>query len=151
MSDKFEQFASEWLGVLRQGAQIAFERAALGKVGGTHCDIADRFVEGLGLKPIGFNWELLDPNGEIGMARSALGELIRALSHDIANPSKPWLAEKAAERCAQQFLTLFDGPALTVVANRYDGLWNPISGAANEWAFVAYDQSHVALLMIADT
>ncbi|KWV91584.1 hypothetical protein [Erythrobacter sp. YT30] len=151
MSNPFDEFANDWLSVLRRDARIAFEHAPLGKADGTHCDIANRFVQSLGLKSIGFNWELLDPDGEIDMARSALGQLTQALSHDISNPSKTWLAHQAAEHCARQFLALFDPNALTVVANRYHGLWNPISGAASEWGFVAYDNAHIALLLIADT
>ncbi len=150
MNDPFELFAQEWLSRLRQGARIAFENAPLSERKGTHCDVADGFVEGLGLKPIGFNWELLDASGEIGMTRSALGELTQALSCDISNPSKPWLTYEAAEECSRQFLGLFDAAHMTVVANRYDGLWNPISGAINEWGFVAFDRSNAALLLIAD-
>ena len=112
--------------------------------------MADGFVKMLGRKPIGFNWELLDATGDFGSARSAIGELTQALCHDIANPSAPWLTQEAAQLCASQFLQLFDAGSLTVVANRYDGLWNPISGAAIEWGFVSFDQNNIALFLLTD-
>ena len=113
-----------------------------------HSAIADAFAEELGLTPIGFNWELLDASASQDEPRSALGELTKALSHDIANPSTPWLDQSAAHQCANNFLSLFDAADRTVVSNRYDGLWNPISGGAVEWGFVGFDASRIAILLL---
>lgn len=148
MSDPFARFGADWLGKLCKNAQIVFEHCPRSTTEGTHCDIADAFVSELGLKPIGFNWELLDASAGQREPRSAFSELVKALSRDIANPNKPALPANQAEQCAQQFIDLFARGPLTIVSNRYDGLWNPISGAATEWGFIGFDQEHAALLLL---
>ncbi|MEL7188475.1 MAG: hypothetical protein AAGK17_02895 [Pseudomonadota bacterium] len=150
MSDPCEAFKEEWLPKLSSQARIAIEHGQIGALKGTHCDVADGFVSMLGLKPIGFNWELLDAAGDAGEPRSAFDQIVEALSHDIANPSRPWLPSGEAQRCARAFIELFEPSVITIVSNRYDGLWNPIAGAANEWGFVAYDAQRIALFLIAE-
>lgn len=146
----FARFETQWLGRLREKAKVAFEFGPVPQDHTTPHAIADHFVSARRLKPIGFNWELLDPSGDADAVRSALGEVTKALSGAIEDPGVPWLSQQDAARCARDFLSLFDADALVVVANRYDGLWNPISGAANEWGFFAFDGEHAALLLIAD-
>ena len=150
MSDALAQFEAGWLHRLTDGARTAFHYGMTPFDAGLHSAVADAFVEGLGFSPIGFNWELLDPNAPSGQPRSGVGQLTQALAHDISNPSKEWLGEAVAVTCAQDLLSAFDSNTLTVVSNRYDGLWNPISGVGVEWAFVCFDDKHIALLLIAD-
>lgn len=150
MTCAFNQFAETWLDPLRGGARVAFEHGPLPLAQASPQATADAFVELLKLKPIGFNWELLDPVAEPGAARSAKGEVIAALSARISDPGKSWLSRKEAEQCADDFLALFDPAQLTLVSNRYDGLWNPIAGAQCEWGFVAFDPTNAALLLITD-
>ena len=146
----FAQFEARWLERLRNGAKVAFDFGSVPHNHSTPHAIADAFVSSFGLEPIGFNWELLDPSGDASAPRSALGEVTKALSGAISNPSEPWLSPKDAAECARDFLSFFEPGDLVVLANRYDGLWNPISGAANEWGFVAFDSEHIALFLIAD-
>lgn len=148
MSTGLSEFELRWLDRLNQGAQTLFETREIDGAGGLHSAIADAFVSRLGMKPIGFNWELLDPGAAPGTPRSALSELTSALSNDISSFGKPWLDEADARQCALDFLAGFDPSSLTVVSNRYDGLWNPISGAEIEWGFVAFDRQAIALMLI---
>ena len=144
-----DDFAAAWCDRLSNGALVLFRHGAPADDAFTHSAIADAFAQSLGLTPIGFNWELLDAQGEVGDTRSALGEMTKALSHDLSNPSTPWLDHSIADRCARDFLALFDASRCTIVSNRYDGLWNPIAGGAVEWGFVGFDQSRIALLLLA--
>jgi hypothetical protein len=112
--------------------------------------IADDFVTSRGFVAIGFNWELLDAEASPGEPRSGEGEIVKALTGTLANPAKPWLAHDAATACAHDFLSLFEPPARTLLANRYDGLWNPIGGSATEWGFVGYDAKTIALLLLSE-
>ena len=148
MSDPLARFEAAWLARLQADAMVSFYRGPLPALAGMHAAVADAFVEQHGLKPIGFNWELLDAVAAEDQPRSALGEMVKALSDDIARPGKTWLGEAAAHECASDFLNLFDPLTRTVVSNRYDGLWNPISGAPVEWGFVGFDDAHAALLLI---
>ncbi|MEM6475761.1 MAG: hypothetical protein AAF687_06305 [Pseudomonadota bacterium] len=143
-----EAFGAKWLPVIEPGARVMFEYAKLESLSGIHTSIADGFVERLGLKPIGFNWELLDANADASEPRCALGEMTQALAHDISNPSRDWLSRQTAQEAAQEFLEAFDPATRTLVSNRYDGLWNPIAGAAIEWGFVGYDDEQIALLLL---
>ena len=102
----------------------------------------------LGLKTIGFNWELLDPEAAPGEPRSALGAIAGALECDMEFPQHNWLGKRQAAACAQDFIALFGAPC-TIVSNRIDGLWNPISDARIEWAFVGFDQASAVLLLVA--
>ncbi|TRD11174.1 hypothetical protein FGU71_04435 [Erythrobacter insulae] len=150
MAKPFEQFEKRWLARLNEGATAHFHHAPLISGTGLYLAAADAFVSGLGYKPIGFNWELLDPVRDAGSARSALGQLAAAFAHDIGNPSNEWLGQAAAAECAEALYGAFDPASLTVVSNRYDGLWNPISGASVEWGFVCFDDAKIALLLITD-
>ena len=149
MSDAFARFEATWLTRLRADALVAFYYGPLPALTGIHSAVADAFVEQHGLQPIGFNWELLDANAAAGEPRSALGEMVKALSDDIAQPGKQWMGEDVATQCATDFLAALDPATRTVVSNRYEGLWNPISGAPVEWGFVGFDDKHTALLLIA--
>ena len=144
-----EAFIERWRAVLESGSLVKYAYGPRGEMAGNHCQNADQFVGALGLKQIGFNWELLDAGAPEGEARSGKGELVKALSHDLANPSHDWLSREEARACAHGFLELFDPATLTLVSNRYDGLWNPIAGAATEWGFVGFDKTRIVLLLLA--
>ncbi|WP_298307108.1 hypothetical protein [uncultured Erythrobacter sp.] len=144
-----EEFISQWRDTLEKGALLHFSHGPRREHTGNHCQIADGFVTGQGMKPIGFNWELLDAGAPEGERRSGIGELVNALTHDLANPSHAWLPIGQARDCAKAFLSLFDLANLTLVSNRFDGLWNPIAGGAVEWGFLGYDHDQVALLLLA--
>jgi hypothetical protein len=144
-----EEFAARWLPILSDGAWVRFEHGSPDPAAFIHSAMADGFVGSLGLKPIGYNWELLDPSGDKAAPRSAMGEITSALSYDLANPNRPWLPAEEARRCAGDFLALFDAATRTIVSNRHDGLWNPIAGHAVEWGFVGWDKHRIALLLLA--
>jgi len=141
-------FERRWLDRLASGAKVLSRAGEPGETAFTHASIADEFVNSLGLKPIGFNWELLDASAPADGVRSALGEMAKALGSDLHNPSKQWLAPDQATHCARDFLDMFDRNDLTVVSNRYDGLWNPIAGGEVEWGFVSFDRQRIALLLL---
>lgn len=145
-----EAFIERWRPVLESGALVKFAYGPRGSEPGNHCQIADRFVGALGLKTIGFNWELLDSDALQGSPRSGEGELLSALTTNLVNPSQPWLAQAEAKACADGFLNLFDRATLTLVSNRYDGLWNPIAGGTTEWGFVGFDAGKIVMLLLAD-
>ena len=151
MSSAFAAFEDKWLSRLNTGANTRFVHGSMPEGGGLYFAIADGFVSASGFSPIGFNWELLDTSGDPSAVRSAHGEVVKALSNRISDYGRPWLARDEAVQCASDFFGLFDPADLTVVSNRYDGLWNPISGAAVEWGFIAFDDSNIALLLIADS
>ena len=148
MSDALSQFEARWLARLNQNSEAAFHHGLTPPDAGLHSAVADAFVSAHGFKPIGYNWELLDPNGDMDSPRSALSELAKAIAYDISNPSRVELGLARATECAQELLAAFDKATLTVVSNRHDGLWNPISGAEVEWGFVCYDDKHIALLLL---
>ena len=148
MSEALERFEAEWLPRLNRGASTVFQFAEAPGESRLHTAIADAFVSGLGYSAIGFNWELLDAEADAASPRSARGELTQAIANDIANPNSKWLGGYVASRCASDLLNAFDASTLTVVSNRFDGLWNPIAGADVEWAFVLFDDTQIALLLI---
>lgn len=150
MSEKAQVFAKRWRPVLESGALVHFAYGPRAGETGNHCQVADRFVETLGLKTIGFNWQLLDAYAPEGEVRSGVGELVKAFTENLANPSQPWLSRDEGVACAKEFLDLFDPATLTLVSNRYDGLWNPIAGGATEWGFVGFDGEMIALLLLAE-
>lgn len=149
MNDKAQSFIAKWRAILEEGALVKFAYGPHEGQSGNHCDVSDRFVQTLGLKTIGFNWQLLDAAAPDAETRSGKGELIKAFTQNLANPSQPWLSHREGEACADQFLDLFDPATLTLVSNRYDGLWNPIAGGATEWGFVGFDSEMIALLLLA--
>ncbi|WP_299196217.1 hypothetical protein [uncultured Erythrobacter sp.] len=142
-------FEEAWVERLAGGAQVLFRCGTPDPDAMIHTAIADAFAVSLGLKPIGFNWELLDAAAPAGEPRSAMGEITNALSHDIGNPNKDWLDPEVARQCASDFLGLLEKGACTITSNRFDGLWNPIAGNAVEWGFVGFDQRRIALLLLA--
>nr|WP_298931514.1 hypothetical protein [uncultured Erythrobacter sp.] len=150
MGDPLSQFRADWLARINSGAKTIFEYGALEGGVGLHASVADQYVSALGFKAIGFNWELLDASADSASPRSAIAELTAAMANDISNPSQAWLGDKAARQAADALINGFDRGTLTVVANRYDGLWNPISGAAVEWGFVLFDSAKIALLLITE-
>ncbi|MFL0354946.1 hypothetical protein ACI5KX_00590 [Erythrobacter sp. GH1-10] len=150
MSEGLEQFRQRWQGRLNEGARTTFQFTERFGAIGLHSTIADEFVVSLGLSGIGFNWELLDASPEASGERAALTQLSEALAKDISNPSRAWLGDKEARACASELLACFDPATRTVVSNRYDGLWNPISGAPVEWGFVCFDDHRIALLLITE-
>lgn len=144
-----DEFAARWVQRLSDGAWVRFEHGSPDPAAFIHSAVADRFVGSLGLKPIGYNWELLDPSDDEGAPRSAMSEMTSAVSCDLAHPNRLWLPAEEARRCAGDFLSLFDAATRTIVSNRYDGLWNPIAGRAVEWGFVGWDKNRIALLLLA--
>lgn len=143
-----QAFIERWRSILESGALVKFAYGPRGNQSGNHCEVADTIVGTLGLKQIGFNWELLDAGASPGEPRSGHGELVKALTQNLANPSQPWLSEPQASECADDFVALFDPATLTLVSNRYDGLWNPIAGGSTEWGFVAFDDRQSVLLLL---
>ena len=150
MSEGAQAFIDRWRPVLESGALVKFAYGPRASMTGNHCEVADRLVATLGLKQIGFNWELLDPLAPEGEPRSGKGELMKAFTQNLANPSQSWLSEPQARECAEGFLGLFDAATMTLVSNRYDGLWNPIAGGSTEWGFVGFDDTLSVLLLLAD-
>ena len=148
MSKALAQFEARWLARLNQSSDAVFRHGLTPPDAGLHSAVADAFVNAHGFKPIGYNWELLDANGDMDSPRSAPAELAKAIANDISNPSQVELGLARATECAQELLAAFDKATLTVVSNRHDGLWNPISGAEVEWGFVCYDDKHIALLLL---
>ncbi len=146
--ERLKRFEVEWLAGLQAQARVTFACGELETGLGSPANTADTFVSGLGMTAIGYNWELLDASSDAEAPRSALNELTSALSQDINNPNQPWLTADAAALWAEAFLGAFEPWSRTIVSNRYDGLWNPISGAAVEWGFVGFDNSAIALLLI---
>ena len=145
-----QAFIERWRPVLESGALVKFAYGPRGNQSGNHCEIADQLVATLGLKQIGFNWELLDASAPEHAPRSGKGELMKALTQNLANPSQSWLSEPQARECAEAFLGLFNSATLTLVSNRYDGLWNPIAGGSTEWGFVGFDETLSVLLLLAE-
>jgi len=148
--ERAEAFITRWRSTLETGALVHFAYGPRGAQGGNHCVVADAFIGRLGLKTIGFNWELLDADAPEGKPRSGAGELLNAFTHNLVNPSLPWLPPDKAQACVQEFFALFDAASLTLISNRYDGLWNPIAGRATEWGFVGFDANMIALLLLAE-
>ena len=151
MSDKFvklQTFIERWRAPLETRALVRFEAGPLPRDGLTPASKADAFCGQFGCKPIGFNWEMLDPGDDRTAPRSAPGTMVEALSSDIADRKTPWLGARDALQCALDFLAPFDRAALSVVTNQLNGLWYPVSGASEEWTFVAMDDAAIALLSL---
>lgn len=132
------------------GAKVRFECGLRENAGLVHTNIANDYVQSLGYRSIGYNWELLDAEADGQAPRSAIRQIAEALSHELSNPSKDWLPAQTASACASDFLALFDPAGLTVVSNRYDGLWNPIAGFGAEWCFVGFDEQCIAMLLLTE-
>ena len=141
------EFLERWKARLEEGARLVFEEMPLAEAAGTHCDIGDGIAVRAGLKPIGFNWELLDAEGAPGEPRAALSVLTRALTDDMEYPKQSWLGEDGAASCAQDFVALFERPR-TIISNRIEDYWNPLSTARIEWAFVGFDEAQAVLMLL---
>ena len=145
---RLDTFFATWRARLCAGrAEVRFEARPLDTPPGLHAACADSFVSGLGYRPIGGNWELLDPEGDLAGPRAALAALVEAFAHDMALPQQPWLGEADAQAMGGDFLACFDPRTRQIVTNRMYFGWNPLTDAPIEWAFVAFDDSAIALLL----
>ncbi|MEO1488356.1 MAG: hypothetical protein AAFR88_02805 [Pseudomonadota bacterium] len=144
---QLERFIVAWRAKLDAQCELRFEREAVEGAAGLHTAIADGFVAKHELTPIGFNWEMLDPASETG-ERSAVAAMAGALTKNMVFPSQEWLGEEAAQQCARDFVACFNPAACTMLTNRMDFGWNPISEATIEWAFVGFDDQAIALVLL---
>ncbi|MGB7371792.1 hypothetical protein [Erythrobacter sp.] len=154
MSDtaaRFETFSATWLDRLNaDSAEVHLQIGpgpkdylALGRE-------ANRFVGECGFKDIGPNWELLDPHAGISEPRSARSAFVEAFAHNMVFTKFEWLGKDAAIACCEDFLACFATGPVSIVTNRMWFGWNPITEATFEWAFVAADESAIALLLATD-
>ena len=143
------EFHAQWRDVLSKDVQFKLHCGALPEDGLTPAAKANAFVQAHGFQPIGFNWEMLDPEAGMDEPRSAFGTMVEALEHDLTQPSSDWLSANEARSCAGQFMAAFHASAVTILTNHLNGLWWPISGAADEWSFVAMDDDVIALWLMA--
>lgn len=156
MSDtlaRLERFIADWHTPLSASAETVFHTVPREDLAGAAPQIADSLVSAHGYKPIGFHWELLDTAAAPTAPRSALGAFEDALAKDLAMKNE-WLGPERALRCGRDFIGAFAAHTATVLTNhivreggKSEG-WNPISGAAYEWAFIGFDDSAAALLLI---
>jgi len=128
-------------------AQVRIEARPLAAPPGLHAACADAFVTGLGYQPIGGNWELLDAVTDVGGPRSARAALIAAFARNMVFSREPWLGEADALAMGEDFLACFAPGSRQIVTNRMYFGWNPITAASLEWAFVAFDDTAIALLL----
>ncbi|MEP3051867.1 MAG: hypothetical protein ABJP48_03900 [Erythrobacter sp.] len=143
-----ERFAADWRGALETGAGAVIQFAELEPNFAAPHAVADAFVKNAGFTPIGFNWEMLDASDSADGQRAAQTVISGALANNMVMPGVEWLGEKRALACAQAFLGAFNPAQRTVLSNRLEGLWNPISTAALEWAFTGFDDQKIALLLV---
>lgn len=148
---RLDAFFALWRGRLcDHQASVSLTARALDAPPGLHITCADTFVTELGYRPIGSSWRLLDAEAGPDGARSAQAALVRAFSANMVFSSAPWLGEGAARDMARAFLDCFDPATRQIVTNRMHFGWNPIADATIEWAFVAYDDDAIALLLATD-
>ena len=140
-------FRAEWGEALEARARLVLAEISLPENAATHCDIGDAIAISEGLKPITYNWELLDVEAAHTEPRSALGVIAGALESDMEFPKEAWLGPDGAVACAQDFLALLDPPR-TLIANRIEDYWNPLSDARIEWAFVGFDAEWAVLMLV---
>lgn len=143
-----DQFIAEWRKPLESAASVRFESGPLPGISGAPFVIADTFIEQFGFKPIGYNWEMLETSQGAEGERSALLTIQSALESHMLLPSQAWLGEAQAGRCAQQFCGVFTPGLCTILANRMDFGWHPLTNATAEWAFVGFDDEKIALLLL---
>ncbi len=150
---RLDAFIANWRARLERQAEVHFAARSLESPVGTPAHIADDFAHENGFKRIGFDWELLDAEALPSEDRSAIGAFRDALSRDLAMRTG-WLGDDQARECAREFLDAFDPATRMVVTNHIvrsggesEG-WFPISDATFEWAFVAYDERKIALLIV---
>lgn len=143
-----EQFLARWQASIEARAGLIFDLHSRNEFSGNHAEIADQLAVRNDLTPIGFNWEMLDPMGDVTDPRSALGILIRAFETDMEYPKQDWFGCERAQQCARDFLDLFDRERATILSNRIEDYWNPLTAAKIEWAFVGFDGECAALLVL---
>jgi hypothetical protein len=145
---RLESFFATWQDRLcADQAEVRFVADALAAPPGLHSACADSFVTGLGYRPIGGNWELLDAEAGPDEPRSAAAALAEAFASNMVLPGQPWLGDEAAHGMAADFLACFAPGSRQIVTNRMYFGWNPITDASIEWAFVAFDDTAIALLL----
>ena len=148
---RLDGFIARWSDRLcAESAEVRIIARPAGDTAALHTARADAFVTGLGYKPIGGNWELLDAEGAPDASRSALAALVEAFSRNMVYSSEPWLGEADALAMGADFLACFDPATRQIVTNRMYFGWNPITEATFEWAFVAFDDQAIALLLATD-
>ncbi len=148
---RLDAFIARWSERLCGGsAGVRIITQPAGDTAALHTARGDAFVTGLGYKPIGGNWELLDAEGAQDAPRSALAALADAFSRHMVYSREPWLGEDDALAMGADFLGCFDPATRQIVTNRMYFGWNPITEAAVEWAFVAFDDEAIALLLATD-
>lgn len=150
---RLESFIAEWREPLSVCAEVVFHTAAREDLSSSPAQIADGLASARGYAPIGFNWEMLDQDADVTASRSALGAFGDALTKDLAMRAD-WLGADRALACGRDFVSAFAPGSVAILTNHIvrDGGksegWNPISGATYEWAFVGYDDSAAALLLL---
>ena len=145
---RLDAFSAAWRKRLGAGsAEVRIEARPLEHPPGLHSACADAFVTDLGYQPIGCNWELLDAEAELDGARSARAALVEAFARHMVFAQEPWLGEADALAMGEDFLACFDPRTRQIVTNRMYFGWNPITSASLEWAFVAFDDTAIALLL----
>ena len=145
--DALDRFIEAWREPLEQRAIVAFAWAKRAEDFRPHHEIADEFVQSHGFKSIGFNWEMLDGAPDASGPRAASQVIADALTKDMTT-GRDWLGAGAANQCASDFANAFNASSRTILSNRYDGLWNPITEASMEYALVGFDARAIALLVI---
>jgi hypothetical protein len=144
---RLEEFIAAWRPRFGKHRDVRFAAQALDAPPGLHFALADGFVTGLGYKAIGANWELLDADGAPDAPRSAHAAFVEAFANDMVFSREPWLGPEAALALAEDFLACFEPRSRQIVTNRMYFGWNPITEATLEWAFVAFDDQAIALLL----
>lgn len=138
----------EWREPLEARALVRFEAGPVPQEPLTPAAKADAFSQLFGFRPIGFNWEMLDPSDDLTAPRSARNTFVEALSNDMVETKVRWLGVESSLEFAVAFLSAFNSATLSVVTNHLNGLWYPISGASDEWSFAAMDDEAIALLVL---
>lgn len=147
--DRLNALFAEWREALEERALVRFEAGAVPQDALTPPAKADAFSGLFGFKPIGFNWEMLDPSDDLTAPRSARATMVEALTSDMVMRQTRWLGAEGSLEFAVTFLSVFDPASLSVVSNHLNGLWYPISGASDEWSFAVMDDDVIALLVMA--
>lgn len=148
---RLDAFIARWRKSLCEDqATVSLIARPLDAPPGLHFACADSFVTALGHQPIGANWELLDAEADPLGARSARAALVEAFSSNMVFPSEPWMSKRCARGMARDFIACFEPASLQIVTNRMYFGWNPITTATFEWAFVAFDNTAIALLLATD-
>ncbi|MDJ0978255.1 MAG: hypothetical protein QNI87_06945 [Erythrobacter sp.] len=145
---KLSAFIEDRREALEERALVRFETGEAPQEALSPAAKADAFAQRFGFQPIGFNWEMLDPGENWTVPRSARATMVEALATDISDRKTLWLGDTRVLQCAEAFLGAFAPSERTIVTNQLNGLWYPISGAADEWSFVGFDDAPIALLVL---